>query len=115
MPFQLILGHLRLFPCFLKWSIAVTMLFHFSWVAGVGAEIEQSSIETVEREASNPEADLAESSDPEAGDMALQGDGGESRSVGGRFEGTQAAEVVQCVPQVPVEASFVEPDPKASG
>ncbi|GLU06421.1 hypothetical protein SLE2022_234590 [Rubroshorea leprosula] len=108
------------------------MLFHFSWVAGAGAgaEIEQSSIETVEREASNPEtdpaeasdpeADLAESSDPEAdlteaGDMALQGDGGESRSVGGRFEGTEAAEVVQCVPQVPVEASFVEPDPKAGG
>ncbi|GKV49789.1 hypothetical protein SLEP1_g56519 [Rubroshorea leprosula] len=49
------------------------------------------------REASNPKADLAEASNletnlEEAGETALQGGGGESRSVGGRFEGIKVAE-----------------------
>ncbi|GKV50164.1 hypothetical protein SLEP1_g56877 [Rubroshorea leprosula] len=104
---RLILGHLQSFPYFLKWSIVITMR-------------EASNPKEYLAKASNLEADLAESSDPEADmtkarDMALQGGGGESRSVGGGFEGTQAAEVVQCVLQVPIEALFVEPDPKADG
>ncbi|GKV09409.1 hypothetical protein SLEP1_g20917 [Rubroshorea leprosula] len=51
----------------------------------------------VEREALDPKANLVKSSDLEAnlaevGDMTLQGSGGKSRSIGGGFKRTQAAE-----------------------